>query len=55
MNRHVYNISMLLGLVLTGTGVGIAVGAGIGLAVTGLLLIGLTLNAARIAAGKSEG
>lgn len=55
MNVHVYNTCMLLGLLLTGAGIGMAFGAGAGLATGGLLLIGLTLNAARIAARKTEG
>lgn len=55
MNYHVYNICMLAGLLLTGIGIGLAFGAGAGLAASGLLLIGLTLNAARIAGRKTEG
>lgn len=55
MNKHVYNICMLLGLVLTGVGFGIAFGMGIGLAVAGLLLIVLTAAGARLAGRASEG
>lgn len=57
MNKTVYNLSVVTGLALTGTGIGIEFGAGYGLATTGLLLIGLTINAARlvVASAAREG
>lgn len=49
MNRWVYNGSVAVGLASTGLGVGLEFGAGYGLAAFGLLLIGLTMFAARVA------
>lgn len=54
MNRWVFNVSMAVGLGSTGLGVGVQFGAGYGLAAFGLLLIGLTMFAARVAT-KGEG
>lgn len=54
MNKTVYNISVVIGLLLTGAGIGIEFGAGYGLAATGLLLIALTINAARLATASAH-
>lgn len=54
MKKTVYNISVITGLLLTGAGIGIEFGAGYGLAATGLLLIGLTINAARLATAGAD-
>lgn len=54
MKAMVFNASMAVGLCSTGVGVGLQFGAGYGLAAFGLLLIGLTMFAARLAT-KGEG
>lgn len=55
MNRWVYNICMLLGLMMLGVGVGVQFGIGFGLAVAGAVLIGLTFAGALIASRGREG
>lgn len=55
MNRWVYNISVLLGVAMTGVGVGLMAGIGAGLAVSGVLVVALTVFGASIAAKAPGG
>lgn len=48
MNRWVYNVSIAAGVTMVGVGVGLMAGAGAGLAVSGLLVVYLTLRAAAL-------
>lgn len=50
MNRRVYDLSMLLGMVLMTAGAGLALGVAVALVVAGGLLILLTMVGARLAA-----
>jgi hypothetical protein len=48
MSKWVYNGSLVAGLLLLGVGIGLMAGVGAGLAVTGALIVALTVHTAHL-------